>query len=74
MPKWGILIQATIEAATPDEAADWLKAELRDKLQPGTEGSPWVAYDGGIAAPSFIVGAITRQVVTESPTPKRTKG
>lgn len=74
MPKWTIAIQTTIDAATPDEAADWLRAELVMKLQPGEEGSPWVAYDGGLAAPSYSVGPIIRAVATESPTPKRSKG
>lgn len=72
MPKYAISIQTTVEAASPDEAADWLRAELHAKLQPSEEGSPWVAYDGGMAAPSFVVGSI-RQIVTESPTPKRRK-
>lgn len=52
MPKYAISIQTTIEGSSPDAAAEWLRTELRAKLQPGEEGSPWVAYDGGIAAPS----------------------
>lgn len=70
MPQWEIAVQVRVEAATPDEAKDWLANELNQKLSPGEEGSPW--KNGIGEAPRYNLASV-RQVVTESPTPKRSK-
>lgn len=70
MPQWEIGVQIRVEAATPDEATAWLANELHQKLSPGEEGSPW--KDGVGAAPRYNLSSV-RQVVTESPTPQRSK-
>lgn len=61
----------TVDAATPDEANAWLANELNQQLSPGEEGSLW--HNGVGEAPRYQLASI-RQVVTELPTPKRSKG
>ncbi len=56
-----------VEAATPDEAKDWLTNELNQKLAPGEEGSLW--HTGVGAAPRYQLASI-QQVRGESPVPK----
>lgn len=54
--EWEIAVLVRVGDDTPDGAAEWLKAELAMKLQPGEEGSPWQQYSKG--SPSYVVGAI----------------
>lgn len=56
MAQWEIVGQFTVEAATPDQAIAWLKAELAAKLQSGEAGSPWQRY--GTALPGYVLGSV----------------
>ena len=70
MPQWEIGVQIRVEAATPNEAKDWLANELHQKLSPGEEDSAW--KNGIGAAPRYNLASV-RQVREESPTPQRGK-
>ncbi len=67
MPHWVIVGHFMVDAATPDEAKDWLANELNQKLSPGEEGSPW--RNGVGTAPRYQLSSI-QQVRGESPVPQ----
>jgi len=67
MPHWVIVGHFMVEAATPDEAKEWLAHELNQKLTPGEAGSPWRTGVG--AAPRYQLASI-QQVRGESPVPQ----
>ncbi len=70
MPQWVIVGHFIVDAETPDEARDWLADELKQRLGPGEEGSPW--QDGVGKAPSYQLASIQR-ITGESPTQRRKK-